>query len=43
MAFIQALEAPPSRAEVESMLDETLADLRATLVQDDRHVAGNGG
>ena len=43
MAFIQALEAPPSRAEVEAMLDETLADLRATLVQDDRHVAGNGG
>jgi tetratricopeptide (TPR) repeat protein len=43
MAFIQALEAPPSRAEVEAMLDATLADLRATLVQDDRQSAGNRG
>lgn len=43
MAFIQALETPPSRAEVEEMLDATLADLRAKLVEDGRQVEGNRG
>jgi Flp pilus assembly protein TadD len=43
MAFIQALETPPSRAEVEAMLDATLADLRAKLVEDGRQVEGNRG
>jgi len=31
MVFIQAQEAPPSRAEVDSLLDATLADLRREL------------
>jgi hypothetical protein len=37
-AFIQALEAPPSREEVQSLIDATLADLRRKLTEDDRSV-----
>ena len=37
-AFIQALEAPPSRDEIEALIDATLADLRGKLVEDDRSV-----
>lgn len=43
MAFIQALEAPPSRAEVEGMLDASLADLRGKLVQGEQQVGGGVG
>jgi hypothetical protein len=33
-AFVMALEAPPSRGEVERLLDATLADLRRSLAGD---------
>jgi hypothetical protein len=38
-AFLQALEAPPSRDEVEQLIDATLADLRRKLTEDDRSLA----
>jgi tetratricopeptide (TPR) repeat protein len=38
-AFLQALEAPPSREEVEELIDATLADLRRKLTEDDRSLA----
>jgi tetratricopeptide (TPR) repeat protein len=38
-AFIQALEAPPSREEVEALIDQTLADFRRKLTEDDRSLA----
>jgi tetratricopeptide (TPR) repeat protein len=38
-AFLQALEAPPSRDEVETLLDATLAGLRRKLTEDDRSLA----
>jgi tetratricopeptide (TPR) repeat protein len=38
-AFLQALEAPPSREEVEQLIDATLADLRRKLTEDDRSLA----
>jgi tetratricopeptide (TPR) repeat protein len=38
-AFLQALEAPPSRQEVEELIDATLADLRRKLAEDDRSLA----
>jgi tetratricopeptide (TPR) repeat protein len=37
-AFLQALEAPPSRDEVEALIDATLADQRRKLVEEDRSV-----
>jgi tetratricopeptide (TPR) repeat protein len=38
-AFMQALEAPPSREEVETLIDATLADFRRKLTEDDRSLA----
>jgi tetratricopeptide (TPR) repeat protein len=38
-AFLQALEAPPSRDEIEQLIDATLADLRRKLTEDDRSLA----
>ena len=44
MVFIEAQEAPPSRAEVESLLDATLADLRRGLLGEESRVrAGEHG
>ena len=40
--FIQAQEPPPSRAEVEALLDATLADLRRGLLGEDRREDGGG-
>jgi tetratricopeptide (TPR) repeat protein len=37
-AFIQALEAPPGRKDVEELIDATLADFRRKLTEDDRSV-----
>ncbi|HEX2233142.1 MAG TPA: tetratricopeptide repeat protein [Thermoleophilaceae bacterium] len=37
-AFLQALEAPPSRDEIETLVDATLADFRRKLTEDDRSV-----
>jgi tetratricopeptide (TPR) repeat protein len=39
VAFIQALEAPPSRDEVKALIETTLADHRRKLVEEDRSVA----
>lgn len=36
VAFIQAQEAPPSREEVDALIDATLADLRRKLLEEDR-------
>jgi tetratricopeptide (TPR) repeat protein len=38
-AYIQALEAPPTREEVEALIDATVADLRRKLTEDDRSLA----
>jgi tetratricopeptide (TPR) repeat protein len=38
-AFLQALEAPPSRDEVEALIDQTLADFRRKLTEDARSLA----
>lgn len=38
VAFIQAQEAPPSREEVDALIDATLADLRRKLLQEDRRM-----
>ena len=35
-AFVLALEAPPSRDEVERLIDATLADLRRSVAGDAR-------
>jgi tetratricopeptide (TPR) repeat protein len=44
MIFVQAQEAPPSRAEIDSLLDATLADLRRSLLGGERRVtAGEHG
>jgi tetratricopeptide (TPR) repeat protein len=43
VAFIQAQEAPPSRAEVDSVIDTSLSDLRRKLVEEDRRVADDLG
>jgi tetratricopeptide (TPR) repeat protein len=43
MVFIQAQEAPPSRQEVESLIDATLADLRSKLLEEDRRMAEDLG
>jgi tetratricopeptide (TPR) repeat protein len=42
MVFIQAQEAPPSREEVDSSIDATIADLRRKLLEDDRRVPAEG-
>jgi tetratricopeptide (TPR) repeat protein len=38
VVFIQAQEAPPSRQEVEALIDATLADLRRKLTEESRRV-----
>jgi tetratricopeptide (TPR) repeat protein len=44
MIFLQAQEVPPSRAEVDSLLDATLGDLRRSLLTGERRVtAGEHG
>ena len=43
MAFIQALELPPSRAEVEALLDATLGDLRTKLADGDARATEDRG
>jgi hypothetical protein len=42
MIFIQAQEAPPTRAEAEALLDVTLADLRLDLLDQADQGAPNG-
>ena len=41
--FMQAQELPPSRVEVEALLDATLADLRGSLLGEDRRVDAQAG
>ena len=41
--FMQAQELPPSRVEVEALLDATLADLRGSLLGEDRRVEAQAG
>jgi tetratricopeptide (TPR) repeat protein len=43
VAFIQAQEAPPSRADVESVIEASLADLRRKLLEEDRRMAEDVG
>jgi tetratricopeptide (TPR) repeat protein len=38
VAFLHAVEAPPSREEVDALIDATLADLRRKLLEEDRHI-----
>lgn len=40
--FLRAQEIPPSRAEVDSLLDATLTDLRRALLSEDRRIGGEG-
>ena len=42
VAFIQALEAPPTRTEAERLIDATLADLRRKLLEGDRRLLADG-
>ncbi len=42
MIFIQAQEAPPTRAEVDALLDATLADMRRGLQAAESHVTVEG-
>lgn len=43
VAFIQAQEAPPSRADVDAVIDGSLRDLRRKLLEEDRRMAGDLG